>query len=72
MKFLSEIKTKLINVEVVIMVCELMSGDGYVWKCRKCGMTFEGIKREHFKTLSGEYLDIADYGITKSEWEAQK
>ena len=36
---------------------------------QKCGLTFEGTKREYFKTLTGEFLDISDYGIIRSEWE---
>lgn len=37
---------------------------------RKCGLQAEGVKREFFKTPEGEYLDIADYGVLRSEWEA--
>ena len=33
---------------------------------QKCGLTFEGIKRKYFKSLSGEFLDIAFYSILKS------
>ena len=36
---------------------------------QKCGLTFEGTKREYFKTSTGEFLDISDYGIIRSEWE---
>lgn len=36
---------------------------------RKCGLTFEGTKRECFKTWAGEFLDISYYGIVRSEWE---
>ena len=39
---------------------------------QKCGLSFEGTKRAYFKAASGEYLDISDYGITRSEWEAQR
>ena len=39
---------------------------------QKCGLTFEGTKREYFKTSAGEFLDISDYGIIKSDWEKQK
>lgn len=35
----------------------------------KCGLTPEGIKREHFKSASGEFLDIASYSILRKEWE---
>ena len=36
---------------------------------QKCGLTLEGTKREYFKTSTGEFLDISDYGIIRSEWE---
>ncbi len=36
---------------------------------QKCGLTFEGTKREYFKTSTGEFLDISDYGIIRCEWE---
>lgn len=36
---------------------------------QKCGLTFEGTKRAYFKALNGEFLDIADYSILKSEWK---
>ena len=36
---------------------------------QKCGLTFEGTKREFFKASTGEFLDISDYGIIRSEWE---
>ncbi len=39
---------------------------------QKCGLTFEGTKREYFKTFEGEFLDISDYGILRSEWEKEK
>lgn len=36
---------------------------------QKCGLTFEGTKRECFKNSTGEFLDLSDYGIIRSEWE---
>lgn len=39
---------------------------------QKCGLTFEGTKREHFKTPNEEFLDISYYGIIRSEWENLK
>ena len=38
---------------------------------QKCGLTLEGTKREYFKNSNGEFLDISDYGIIRSEWEKQ-
>lgn len=38
---------------------------------QKCGLTFEGTKREFYKTSAGEFLDVSDYGILRSEWERQ-
>lgn len=39
---------------------------------KKCGLTLEGVKREHFKAASGEFLDIASYSILRKEWKAQR
>lgn len=39
---------------------------------QKCGLTFEGTKREYFKAINGEFLDIADYSILRSEWKQLK
>lgn len=39
---------------------------------QKCGLTFEGTKREYFKTAAGEFLDISDYGILRSEWSEMR
>lgn len=41
-------------------------GSGKV--AQKCGMIYEGTKREYFKTSTGKFVDIADYGIIRSEW----
>lgn len=38
----------------------------------KCGLTLEGVKREHFKSATGEFLDIAVYSILRREWESQR
>ena len=35
---------------------------------KKCGMTFEGVFRQFYKSHSGEFLDIAVWSILKSEW----
>ena len=42
-------------------------GSGRV--AQKCGLTREGIKRSFYKTIQGEYLDIAYYSILRNEWE---
>ena len=39
---------------------------------QNCGLTYEGTKREHFKSASGEFLDIAIYSILRKEWETLK
>lgn len=36
---------------------------------QKCGLTYEGTKRETFKSSRGEFLDIAYYGILRNEWK---
>ncbi len=38
----------------------------------KCGMTFEGILREEYKSPSGEFWDMAVHGILRKEWEEQR
>ena len=38
---------------------------------QKCGCTYEGTRRAHYKR-HGEFLDIAEYGILRSDWEAKK
>ena len=42
-------------------------GSGRV--AQKCGLQYEGTRREYFKSSSGEFLDIAHYGILKRDWE---
>ena len=37
---------------------------------QKCGLTFEGTKREFFKDAMGEFHDISFYGILRREWES--
>lgn len=45
-------------------------GSGKV--AQKCGLTLEGIKKEKFKSTGGEFLDIAEYGIIRKEWQKQQ
>lgn len=45
-------------------------GSGRV--AQKCGLSYEGTKRQFFKAISGEFLDIAFYGLLRSEWQKQK
>ncbi len=42
-------------------------GSGKV--AQKCGLTYEGTKRQEFKSNSGGFLDIAMYGILRKDWE---
>lgn len=35
---------------------------------QKCGLTYEGTRRECFKSSTGEFLDIANYGILKDDF----
>lgn len=39
---------------------------------QKCGLRYEGTKSAAFKTAAGDFLDIAFYGITRSDWEKMK
>ncbi len=36
---------------------------------QKCGLVFEGTKREFFKNLAGEFLDISVYSILSRDWK---
>lgn len=36
---------------------------------QKCGLSYEGTQREAFRSLNGEYWDIANYAILRSQWE---
>lgn len=36
---------------------------------QKCGLAYEGTKRESFKTDSGEFLDVSYHSILRREWE---
>jgi len=38
---------------------------------QKCGLTYEGTKRQYFKAFDGEFHDIAEYAILKSEHSVQ-
>lgn len=51
---------------VVIAHAKKNVGSGLVAK--KCGFTFEGIQREHFKGRDGEFLDIVITSLLRSEW----
>lgn len=35
---------------------------------QKCGLTYEGIRREYYKSKSGEFFDLAEYSILRREW----
>ncbi len=41
-------------------------GSGRV--AQKCGLQYEGTRREYFKSSTGEFLDIAHYAILRSDW----
>lgn len=36
---------------------------------KKCGMSFEGVQRQYYKSWDGEYLDIAVWSILKNEYK---
>ncbi len=52
-----------------IEICHAVKNPASGAVARKCGLTFEGTKKQEFKSRSGEFLDISFYGITKKEWE---
>lgn len=41
-------------------------GSGRV--AQKCGFAFEGTKRAVFKAINGDFLDISEYGMLRSDW----
>ncbi len=45
-------------------------GSGRV--AQKCGLSYEGTRRELFKDRNGEFHDISEYGIIRKDWEKQK
>ena len=55
-----------------ITICHAVKNPASGAVARKCGLAYEGTKKEEFKSHSGEFLDIAFYGITKKEWESKK
>ena len=58
---------KEVNVNRIIITHATKNpGSGKVAK--KCGLTLEGIQREHFKANNGEFLDIAILSILRKEW----
>lgn len=38
---------------------------------QKCGLTYEGTKRESFKTSTGEFLDVSYHSILRKEWASR-
>lgn len=55
-----------------IEICHAVKNPGSGRVAQKCGLKLEGIKRERFKAFSGEFLDIAEYGIVRSDWQKQQ
>ncbi len=45
-------------------------GSGRV--AQKCGLTYEGTRRELYKDHNGEFHDISEYGIIRKDWEKSK
>ena len=50
-----------------IEICHATKNPASGKVAQKCGYKYEGTKREYFKSLNGEYLDIAFYSILKSD-----
>ncbi len=55
-----------------IEICHAVKNPASGAVARKCGLTFEGTKKQEFKSRSGEFLDISFYGLTKEEWEKNR
>ena len=45
-------------------------GSGKV--AQKCGLAYEGTKRGVFKSTTGEFLDLAIYGILREDWDSRR
>ncbi len=53
-------------------ICHAVKNPASGKVAQKCGLMFEGTKRESYKLSSGEFLDISDYGIVRNEWEKHR
>ena len=55
-----------------LTICHAVKNPASGRVAQKCGLTYEGTMREFEKSAEGEFLDIAWYGIVRSEWEKQR
>lgn len=52
-----------------ITICHAVKNPASGRVAQKCGLVLEGIHKEEFKSRSGEYLDIAHYGIVRKDYK---
>lgn len=52
-----------------IGICHAVENPASGKVAEKCGLTYEGIQRERFKSRWGEFLDIKMWSILKGEWK---
>lgn len=55
-----------------IEICHAAKNPASGRVAQKCGLTFEGIHKEEFKSRWGEYLDMVHYGIVRKDYEKIK
>lgn len=55
-----------------ITICHAVKNPASGRVAQKCGLSFEGIHKEEFKSRWGEYLDLAHYAITAKDYKKVK
>ena len=53
-----------------IVICHAVKNPASGRVAQKCGLNYEGTQREAFKNRDGEFLDIAEYAILKTDGTA--
>lgn len=53
-----------------VVICHAVKNPASGRVAQKCGLTYEGTHREAFKSRDGEFLDIAEYAILKTDGTA--
>ncbi len=55
-----------------VCICHAVKNPASGKVAKKCGLSLEGTLRQEFKSHTGEFLDIAVYGITRDQWAKEK
>lgn len=53
-----------------VVICHAVKNPASGRVAQKCGLAYEGTQREAFKNRDGEFLDIAEYAILKTDGTA--